>query len=125
MKSNIDPRTRLIWTRFCRVSCVIAVVLLSSYCTGADNQPKIPELSEEEIYLADAYLMVADARDLHAVNYLKSESLFTVLDSTIDTTRIANTIRDLNEDPDRWLAVFERIQRELDSSQGRELEDPR
>jgi len=98
---------------------VIAVVLLSSYCTGPDNQPKTPELSEEEIYLADAYLTVADARDLYAVNYLKSESLFTVLDSTIDTTRIANTIRELNRDPDRWLAVFERIQRELDASQGR------
>jgi hypothetical protein len=104
---------------------VIAAVLLSSYCTGPDNQPKIPELSEEEVYLADAYLRVADARDLYAVNYLKSESLFTVLDSTIDTTRIANTIRELNRDPDRWLVVFERIQRELDSSQERESKDTR
>jgi hypothetical protein len=87
--------------------------LLSSYCTGPDSQTKIAELTEEESYLVDAYLAVAEARDLHGVSYLKSESLFTVLDSTIDTTRIANTIRELNRAPDRWIAVFENIEREF------------
>jgi hypothetical protein len=97
--------------------------LLSSYCTGPDSQTKIAELTEEEGYLVDAYLSVVEARDLHAVNYLKSESLFTMLDSTIDTTRVANTIRELNKEPDRWLAVFKSIERELGASQGRESED--
>jgi hypothetical protein len=125
MKADIKPRVRLIWTRLGRVSCVVAVVLLSSYCTGPDSQTKIAELTEEENYLVDAYLNVAEARDLYGVNYLKSESLFTVLDSTIDTTRIANTIRELNRAPDRWLAVFENIERELRGPQGPESEDAR
>ena len=104
---------------------MIAVVLLSSYCTGPDNQTKITGLTEDEVYLIDAYVDVARARDRHAVSYLESESLFTRLDSTIDTTRIANTIRILNRDPDRWLLVFESIERDLKSSQGRESEETR
>jgi hypothetical protein len=85
----------------------------------------MPELTEEETYLVDTYLGLAEARDRYTVNYLESESLFTMLDSTIDTTRIANTIRELNEDPDRWLAVFETIERRLEADDGSELEDPR
>ena len=85
----------------------------------------IEGLTAEEAYLADAYVSVAQARDLYAVNYLESESLFTMLDSTIDTTRIANTIRELNKDPDRWLLVFESIQRDLTAPQGNELENSR
>jgi len=99
--------------------------LLSSYCTGPDSQTKIEGLTEEETYLADAYVRVAQARDLYAVNSLKSESLFTMLDSTIDTTRIANAIRELNKDPDRWLLVFETIERDLNAPQGIESEDSR
>ena len=125
MKSHIDPIVRFDWTRIGRVSCVIALVLLSCYCTGPDNQTKITGLTEDESYLVDAYVSVAQARDLHAVSYLKSESLFTMLDSTIDTTRIANTIRGLNEDPDRWLLVFESIERDLTASQGDKSEDTR
>jgi hypothetical protein len=124
MRADIKPRVRLIYARFVRVSCVIALVLLSSYCTGPDNQQKIPGLSEEERYLVDAYLKVVEARDLYAVSYLKSDSLFTMLDSTIDTTRIANTIRKLNGEPDRWLAVFESIEKQLGYKQP-ELEDAR
>ncbi len=121
IKSSVGPR----WTRLGRVSCVVAAVLLSSYCTGPDSQTKIEGLTAEEAYLADAYVSVAQARDLYAVNYLESESLFTMLDSTIDTTRIANTIRELNKDPDRWLLVFESIQRDLTTPQGNELENSR
>jgi hypothetical protein len=113
------------WIRSGRVSFVVALVLLSSYCTSSDNQTKITGLSEDEAYLADAYIQIAQARDLNPVNYLKSESLFTMLDSTIDTTRIANTIRELNSDPDRWLLVFDSIERDLGSSQGRESEETR
>jgi hypothetical protein len=124
MKPDIKPRARLIYARAVRVSCVIALVLLSSYCTGPDKQQEIPSLNAEERYLVDAYLKVVEARDLHAVSYLKSDSLFTVLDSTIDTTRIANTIRKLNGEPDRWLVVFESIEKQLGYRQ-RELEDAR
>lgn len=125
MNSAIKPLVASLWERFGRISCVIAVVLLSSYCTGPDSQTKNNDLNTDERYLVDAYVQVAEARDLHAISYLKSESLFTMLDSTIDTTRIANTIRTLNDTPDRWLAVFESIERDLGRSQSRGSENGR
>ena len=125
MNSAIKPLVASWWERLGRISCVIAVVLLSSYCTAPDNQTKVSDLSPEERYLVDAYVRVAQARDLHAVSYLKSESLFTMLDSTIDTTSIANTIWTLNGTPDRWLAVFESIERDLNRPQSRGSENGR
>lgn len=68
------------------------------------------ELSENEVYLVDSYVKVRQASDMHSVNALKSDSLFAALDSTIDTLRIANTIRELNMDPDRWVLVFRNIE---------------
>jgi hypothetical protein len=125
MRLNIKLALKFSWRRIGRASCVITLVLLSSYCTGSDNQTKITGLTVDEEHLVDAYVKLARTRDLRSVNYLKSESLFTMLDSTIDTTRIAKTVRLLNEDPDRWLLVFDSIERDLNSSQGRESEETR
>ena len=63
--------------------------------------------------MVEAYGRIADARDISATTYLKSESLFTMLDSTIDADRIANTIEELNQNPDRWLLVFQNIEQRL------------
>ena len=77
------------------------------------------ELSEDEAYLVEIYRNIADARNQHPVNYLKSESLFTMLDSTIDTLRIANTIQELNDAPDRWILILQTIEQgKRNTSQG-------
>jgi len=102
-------------SRIGRVAFVIAVTSVSCYCTSPDSYTTNPALTADERYLVDAYVSVARARTLSDVNHLKSDSLFAALDSTLDTTRIANTIRDLNGDPDRWLVVFEKIERKLGS----------
>jgi len=77
------------------------------------------ELSQNEVYLAESYAKVRQASDLYSVNAFKSDSLFAVLDSTIDTLRIANTIRELNLNPDRWVLVFRRIEEETGRRSGR------
>lgn len=71
-------------------------------------------LRADEAYLVDSYVRIAGARDLAAATPLKSESLFAALDSTIDTTRIANTIRALDEDPNRWILVYRTIEGDLE-----------
>lgn len=97
-------------------------VFVSSYCTNSENQTKIPDLSEDEEYLVEAYTGVIKASEglkQGSVTYLKSESLFATLDSTIDTLRIANTIRHLETDPERWILVLGKIEQQLKSqSQG-------
>lgn len=120
MEPNIKQRSALLWARIGRVACVLTIVLLSLSCSGPDQQTDAARLTKDEAYLVEAYIDVATAGRLHAVNYLKSDSLFTVLDSTIDTTRIANTIRGLNSNPDRWLLVFISIEQGLHPSQGEE-----
>jgi len=114
-----------IWPRLTRVLCILCLVLLSSYCTAPENQTKITGLTEDETYLVRAYVQVAQARDTHRVSHLKAESLFASIDSTIDTTRIANTIDELNRDPERWLFVFQRIKRDLQLSLERDSEEAR
>lgn len=127
MKSNTKFSFQPKWSRTSRIICVLALVVASSYCTNEKDRTKVTQLSEDEAYLVDAYVQVAAARDLYSVNYLKSESLFTLLDSTIDTLRIANTIRELDRDPDRWLLVFTSIEKKRKNSfsQGRGSEQTR
>ncbi len=74
------------------------------------------ELSPDETYLVDSYVKVREASDMHYVSDFKSDSLFAVLDSTLDTLRIANTIRALNRNPDRWTLVFRSIEEKTGSS---------
>jgi hypothetical protein len=118
MKSNANKRLRPTLSRIGQVAVVVLVTCMSSYCTSPDKQTKIAKLSADEHYLVEMYVRAAGARDLHAISPLKSDSLFTRLDSTIDSTRIANTIRALNEDPDRWLLIFENIELDLARPQG-------
>jgi hypothetical protein len=98
------------WRIACRLVCVLALAFVTSYCTPGDNQTEIMELSGDETYLVESYIKAREARDLYSVNDLQSDSLFAVLDSTLDTLRIANTIRTLNQTPDRWVLVFRSIE---------------
>jgi hypothetical protein len=105
---------------------VLLLIALLSHCSEEGKQPKMTPLSQDEEYLVHAYTRVLEARSLASINALRAESLFARLDSTIDTLRIANTIRELDRDPDRWIIVFENIETILkQSSQGHKLEETR
>lgn len=83
------------------------------------------QLSPDETYLVDAYVKVREATELSYVSPSKSDSLFAVLNSTLDTLRISNTIRELNHHPDRWALVFRSIEEKTQrSSEPTGPEDP-
>ena len=103
-----------------KIAVVAALVLVSSYCTNRDNQAENAPLTGDETYLVESYARIEAARELHGVNHAKSESLFAVLDSTIDRNRVSNTIRALNADPDRWLAVYRGIEKAMENQSGEE-----
>lgn len=96
-----------------RTFCVLALVFVSSYCTKPEQQTKISDLTADELYLVGAYVQVVQAQEMRSVSYLESESLFVAVDSTIDTTRIANTIQQLEKTPDRWLVIFRKVEQDL------------
>jgi len=110
--------TRALSLSLLRIALVVALVLVSSYCTRRDNETKNVALSTDEAYLVDAYVRIAEAQDVRTVSYAKSESLFAALDSTIDTTRVSNTIRKLNSNPDRWVLVFRSIEQAMGLDRG-------
>ena len=112
-KINIPFCCNRFWVRVSRILFVATVVFGLSYCTQRDKDTSSTSLTEDESYLVDAYMQVAHAREIRDVSYVKSESLFTMLDSVLDSTRIAHTVESLNRDPDRWLLVFRSIERKL------------
>jgi hypothetical protein len=110
--------TRLHCRLVAKIGVVAALVFVSSYCTTRGNHTENVQLTNDEIYLVESYVGIAEARDLRPASRAKSESLFVALDSTIDTTRISNTIRELNADPDRWLAVYRAIDKAMTAGIG-------
>lgn len=97
---------------------ILACVLLSILCAACNKQsePAVRPLTQDERYLIDAYVNVIRARDLRGRDPSGAESIFAVIDSTTDTLRMANTIKDINRNPDRWLYIFETIDAELQAS---------
>jgi len=110
--------TRLRSRLVAKIGVVAALVFVSSYCTTRGDHTENVQLTTDEIYLVESYASITEARDLHSASRAKSESLFVSLDSTIDTTRISNTIRKLNADPDRWLAVYREIDKAIAAGGG-------
>jgi hypothetical protein len=101
-------------TRILLICLAAALALATGACERGDGDGTGPlALSEDEKYLIDAYVDVKSARSNYPHNPIEAESLFTVLDSTIDTVRIANTIRDVNKTPERWLVILEEIEKQL------------
>jgi hypothetical protein len=114
----IPARTRLHHRQAAKIVFVALLVFVSSYCSNPDKQIENVPLTPDESYLVDVYVRIDEARELRGANYEKSESLFAVLDSTIDRDRLSNTISRLNSDPDRWIAVYREIEKEEDERSG-------
>jgi hypothetical protein len=99
---------------------IIVVCLAAALAAGAGSCGRTDtdrsdsrELSKDEIYLIDAYVEIKLARGYYPSDPAVADSLFAVLDSTIDSARIANTIQSLNQEPERWALIFEEIERRL------------
>ena len=101
---------------FLKIGLVAALAFVSSYCTQKGKKTENVGLSPDESCLVDAYVRIAAARDLRAVTYEESESLFAVLGSTVDTSRISRAIQTLNADPERWIFIFQSIDQAMGSN---------
>jgi hypothetical protein len=100
------------------LGCIAAsfLVCLATCSRNEGTDTASRELSEDELYLIEAYANIKHARSYYPLKPAIAESLFVVLDSTIDSLRIAITIRALNEEPDRWEMIFEQLERTLRES---------
>ncbi len=92
-------------------------------CGRVDDRSEVAHLSDDEKYLVDSYVKIK----LASVDYINqrevAENALARLDSTIDSTRIANTIQTLDETPERWAVVFQEIENALrQAASNKELE---
>ena len=82
-------------------------------CGKKDDTAKDTILTPDESYFIETYLNVVNARDLYPRDSVKAESLFTAIDTTTDSLRIANTIQSLNQNPERWVLIYQALQERL------------
>jgi hypothetical protein len=101
-------------TRILLICLAAAFTLATSSCDRNEgNQQDTRAFSADERYLIEAYLDIKNARSYYPRSPAVAESLFTVLDSTIDSVRIANTIQKVNQVPERWALIFEEIEQQI------------
>jgi hypothetical protein len=105
------------------IIAAVSVALFIS-CSRGDDQAEAAQFSEDEKYLIDAYVNVKRATADYLNQREAAENALARLDSTIDATRIANTIQSLNENPERWADVFREIENILrEAPDKKELEE--
>jgi hypothetical protein len=101
-------------TRILFAALAVAFIAVSASCSRKEaKQPGDRPLSDNERYLVEVYARIQRARAFYPAHPEIAESLFAALDSTTDTTRVANTIRETNRTPERWAAIFKAIDQAL------------
>ena len=113
-RMRIDSCIKKRRTRILFAALSAALIAASAPCSRKEGERSArPPLSGDEKYLVEAYVNIQRARSFYPTHPEIAESLFAALDSTTDSTRVANTIRETNRTPERWALIFEAIDKEL------------
>lgn len=100
-------------TRIFPAAAILVALALSGSCGRSTDPSDHQPLTPDEQYLVDAYVDITTARSIHRKEPLMADSLFALIDSTVDAGVISNTIDLLNSNPDRWIVVFSAIEKAL------------
>ena len=95
-----------------RPSFLAAIVLLVLYsCQSSDPVAKEKErtLTPDERYLVDYYMKIIEFDKLLQDNPASREEKRKELDDNLDRERIRRTLAELEKRPERWLAIYYRI----------------
>jgi hypothetical protein len=95
-----------------RASFLAAIALLVLYsCQSPDPVAKEKErtLTPDERYLVDYYTKIIEFEKLLHDNPASREEKRKELDDNLDRERIRRTLAELEKQPERWLAIYNRI----------------
>ena len=95
-----------------RASVISAVALLFLYsCQSPDPVTKEKErtLTPDERYLVEYYMKIMQFEKLLHDNPASREEKRKELDENLDRERIRRTLAELEKKPERWLAIYKRI----------------
>ena len=92
-------------------SILVAAALLAVGCEKPDtiSSEKTRGLTPDERYLVQLYLKINDLEENLQDNPADSARKWDELKASVDTTRVRQTIAELEKDPKRWLGVYTRI----------------
>jgi hypothetical protein len=95
-----------------RASFLAAISLIVLYsCQSPDPVAKEKErtLTPDERYLVDYYMKIIEFEKLLQDNPASREEKRKELDENLDRERIRRTLAELEKKPERWLAIYKRI----------------
>jgi len=104
------------------IPLVLTIAFALAACGNGEKQPDPTAFSDDEQYLIDMYAKIQHARSYYPHRPAIAESLFVQLDASVDSTRIAVTVKELNQKPDRWVYIFREIEDRLRLLQEQDLE---
>ena len=91
----------------------LAAVALLSLCSCQSPDPVAKEkertLTPDERYLVDYYMKITEFEKLLHDNPASREEKRKELDENLDRERIRRTLAELEKRPERWLAIYNRI----------------
>jgi thiamine biosynthesis lipoprotein ApbE len=93
-----------------RYITLILLIFLSS-CSSGDpiSKKKTETLTSDERYLVDLYMKITKIEGTLQDNQEKVEKKLLELKSQTDSARVIKTLENLERNPERWLAVYNRI----------------
>jgi hypothetical protein len=97
------------------VFVTVAVVCVTS-CDSGEEEPVEHVFTTDELYLIDSYMKVRRAGAHYPSRPLLADSLLTDLAAEMDSARIEHTVATVNLTPERWIPLFEEIERLLRES---------
>jgi len=94
----------------CAAAVATAALLLCS-CQSPDpiTKEKTRTLTPDERYLVDYYMKIIEFEKLEHDNPASREEERKELDENLDRERIRRTLAELEKKPERWLAIYNRI----------------
>ena len=92
---------------FIRFALVASLTLCVASCAGKEKDPEQHVFPSDELYLIESYARVRRAGAHFAERPALADSLLTELDQVVDSARIARTVSDLSNAPERWVPLFE------------------
>jgi hypothetical protein len=98
-------------SRIASIALAAFTVMLIASCQNPDPiaREKGRTLTPDERYLAEYYMKIDELRTNLHDNPALFEEKRARLESEIDTARVNRTIASLERDPERWLAIYSRI----------------
>lgn len=90
---------------------ILVLLLFLSWCSSEDpiSKKKTETLTSDERYLVTLYMKITKIEGNLQDNQEKVEKKLLELKSQTDSARVVKTLEKLERNPERWLAVYNRI----------------